>query len=329
MICLRLPMSVAIIVSSYPPTLMKANPRKFLTVIICLLFTLVATAQKSIDIFTFSTRQTPSVAYVDTSAESTESAILINIKVPVPLSRKTIWYNNATYNTYQVKSELNNDVALNDIKLQGLILQTGIVQRIDSTRAFQLLFVPRFMNNFHRHGSAAWQFGAIGLFEKRYSSKLRLRYGFMYNQELSGPLLVPLVDVEWSISSKWSISGLFPIYGKINYHVSERFTAGISHFGLITSYALTDPEFSGSYIERTSIDLSLFGRWRLAGNVFIEGRLGYSLDRQYAQYASDDKLDLRLSILEFGDHRRPQKNAVIGNAPFAEFRLSYNLPIDR
>jgi hypothetical protein len=137
---------------------------------------------------------------------------------------------------------------------------------------------------------------------------------------------VPLVDVLWNFHPKWSLTGLFPIYGKLNYHASERFTAGVSHFGLITSFDLG--EAPGTYMERTSIDLSLFGQYKIAKNVYLEGRIGYALDRNYEQYPDEEKIDLRISILRIGDERNAPLNATFADGLIANLRLSYSLPIE-
>src|SRR5690606_11136439 len=121
-------------------------------------------------------------------------------------------------------------------------------------------------------------------FENRFNENLWMRFGVLYNQEMSGPLLVRLVDIDWQFAPRWSITGLLPIYGKVNYKLNERTTTGFSLFGLVTSYALSEPAYSSDYMERTSIDLTLFAKWNVAVNVFLEGRMGYARARRYKQY---------------------------------------------
>ncbi len=286
-----------------------------------------AFAQERIDLFTVSTRWGQPSALDDFNGEAKESGLFVNAKLPVVLSEKTIWFNNLTYTGSTVKNEFDSpELTAPDLDLHAFILQTGLVQKLDNDRAIQLLFVPRFMSALKQPGSGAWQFGAIGLYEKRYNPKLRLRYGFLFNQELAGPLLVPLVDVLWQFKAKWSLSGLFPIYGKLNYQANEKLTVGISHFGLITSFDLGE-ENSGTYMERTSIDLSLFARYNLFGNVFAEGRLGYALDRNYEQYPEDENIDLRISIFRIGDNRGDPLNATFADGLIASLRVVYSLPL--
>ncbi len=214
----------------------------------------------------------------------------------------------------------------NPIHLHSFILQTGLYQKFDNGRGLLLLVAPRFMTDFEDDAGKGFQFGGLAMYEKKYHDDLLLRFGLMYHDELGGTYLVPIVHTEWQINSKFSLNGMWPIYGKFNYHVNENFTAGISHFGLLTSYRLGNPNYEGDYIERTSIDLSLFGRIRLAGNLHLEGRFGYALGRSYAQYSADQTVPLRITILKFGDER-VAKNTEFNPGPIISLRLAYNLPL--
>ena len=119
---------------------------------------------------------------------------------------------------------------------------------------------------------------------------------------------------------------MLPIFAKVNYFISENTTLGLSHFALTTSYRLGNPNYQNDYIERTSIDLSLFLRQRITGNIHVEGRIGHTINRKYAQYVEDDKIALRLMIFDIGDDR-VLKNTIFKNGLIANLRLVYNLPI--
>src|SRR5690554_3039334 len=289
-------------------------------IVVVLLLSWVGTsviAQESIDILSVSGQfGVPQNYDPKLSEKARETVGLINLKLPVVFSDKTIWYSDFTYTFSNVTNGLSlpENIA-NPIELHGFVFQTGLVQRIDESRAFQLLFVPRFMSDLKSPSSDVWQFGGIALYEKKYGENLRLRFGAMYNGELSGPLLVPLVDVDWKFAPKWSITGLLPIYGKVNYKVNDRTTTGISLFGLVTSYALSDVHYATDYMERTSIDITAFAKWRILKNIFMEGRIGYALERNYKQYHKDDTVDLKISIIKIGDNRGEPINPVFNDGP--------------
>lgn len=298
--------------------------------IFCCAFAQTALSQSSLDLFTasgisgFSQQAGEPVA-----GTNSEYGALLNVKVPLVFSKKTIWYNELTYMYSHIRSdkELGFGIA-NPLELSGFIIQTGLVQSINKKQKIQLLLAPRFMTDFKQVNKTNWQFGGMALLENRYSKNLVMRFGLLYNQEMFGPSLTPLIYIDWHISDKWSITGLVPIFAKIKYKVNKNFTTGFSYFALITSYRLGNPAYENDYIERSSIDLTVFARQRIWGNLFIEGRAGFAVGRYYKQYSQEQKLDLRVTLISFGDDRTP-KNIMMRTGPVANLRLVYNLPLSQ
>lgn len=294
-------------------------------------WSLVLHAQPSIDLFTLSGFYgTPAAYEKPLDGDATESGLLINLKVPIVCNDKTTWYNDLTYTRHSVSTDLDPEPSgmITSMNLHAFIFQTGIVQKLNDQSGFQLLIVPRYNTDFQGSDRKNWQLGAIGLYEHRVSQRLLMRFGVLYNGELFGPLLVPLIYADWQLSDRWSITGMMPINLKINYKINDRLSAGMNHFGFITTYRINQDEFKGDYIERNSIDESLFLRWKMIGNLHLETRFGYSLSREYAQYQEDQKMDLRLSLIRIGDDR-VQENVNFNSGPIASIRLVYNLPLDR
>lgn len=297
------------------------------TIVLCNLQELKA--QSSLDLVTVSGRYGFSQkAGEPVAGNNSEIGSLINVKIPIVLSSKSVWYSSITYVSSHVESDANlgTDI-MNPININGFILQTGLVQTLNENQKLQLLFAPRFMSDFENTTKDNWQFGGVLLFENRYSKNLMIRFGALYNSEQFGPSLTPLIHVDWELSPKWSISGMLPIYAKVNYKVNKNLITGFSHFALITSYRLGNLAYENDYIERSSIDLTLFARQRVFGNIYIEGRFGYAVGRKYAQYAEDQKVDFRLMIINFGDDR-VVKNEMMKGGPIANVRLVYNLPLE-
>jgi hypothetical protein len=298
-------------------------------IVLCTLITATLPAQSFLDILTIGgVVGVPSPYQQPLNGKATESNLLVNLKLPIKFNEKTIWYNDFTYSGFNVTNdiEVRPTEYLTAMRMHGIILQTGIVQKLNGRNGIQLLAVPRYMSDFKGSDSKSWQLGAIALFEHRNHERLLTRYGFLYNQELFGPLLVPLFYLDWQINDKWSVTGLMPINLKVSYKVNESLTAGFSHFGFITTYRIGEEAFKTDYIERNSIDEALFARWNTHGNFFIETRLGYSLSRVYEQYNAAEKMDLRLSLVRFGDDRTP-RNVNFDNGIIASVRLVYSLPL--
>ncbi|MEN8248290.1 MAG: DUF6268 family outer membrane beta-barrel protein [Bacteroidota bacterium] len=303
---------------------------KVLISLLLIFSSIAVTAQNSLDILTISGRFGLASPYTDTyPGKATETGGFIELNAPVPLNkdRTLIWYNSLFYSQSRVNnSEPIGAGVVDPINLHAFILRTGLMKVFNNGSALQLLLGPRLMSDFININSKNWQMGVFALYEKKYSETLLMRFGFMLHNEMYGPNLVPLVYLNWKLADQWSITGTLPISAKINYHVNDNLTVGFSHFGLGTTFRLGDERYLDDYIERNSIDLQLFLRKRIAGNLFFEGRFGHTLNRQYKQYEEDQKLGLRLVILNFGDDRII-KNEVFKNGLLATARIVYNLPL--
>ncbi len=286
-------------------------------------------AQNSIDLFTVAGHYSfPRDYEGDPPEKGKEHIWQVNLKAPVVLSEVNTWYNEISYYNFRVNGDLESppNVA-HPVDLHSIIMQTGLVHRMNEDHALILLFVPRLMGDFDRIDSESFQFGGIALYEKRYHKSLTMRFGASFNQELFGPFVVPLVYLNWQLSDKWQIVGLLPVYGKLNRSVNNDLTVGLHYFGLVTTYRLGHESYANDYMERRSIDLSLFARRRLAGNIHFEIRMGFALGRDYQQYDENDKVDFALPLVNFGDER-VQKNISFNGGPFVRGQLVYNLPLE-
>lgn len=308
---------------------LKEKILKKLAVVFLLFFSLLSFAQESIDLLTVAGHYALPSAYEDgVEGEAKERRLMVNLKLPIVLDSNNIWFSNLTYVNSVVRStRVFGDSIADPIHLQGVILQTGWIHKFSKQRSLQLLVVPRLMGDMQNLNRKNFQLGLVALYEKRFNEKLKMKFGALYNQEISGPFVVPLIDLDWKLSKKWSVSGLVPIYSKIKYTFSENTVAGVGHFALLTSYRLGAEAYRDDYIDKSSIDVFAFLRQRVSGNVHIEGRVGYALDRTYEQFGKDDTIDFRFSLFTWGDNR-VAKNYAFNDGVFVNLRLVYNLPID-
>ena len=288
-----------------------------------------AFGQDRLDLFTLSGNYGfPTVYDSIYEGKGTETGFMASMVAPAVLSEKSVWYSSLNYFYWGVNNdeEMPQDI-MNPIRVHGFILRTGLIRELDNGRSLQLIFAPRFMTDFKNVSSDHIQLGGIVTYGKRYSDKLKLGFGALYNQEFFGPNLVPLIDLDWKLNDRWSISGLFPVYGKVKYRFSDRLDGGWSHFGLVTTYRLGDSNYEGDYIDRRSIDETLYARYRLFGDFFLEGRFGYSLGRSYTQYDADQKVDFTLPMISIGDDR-VAKGASIHDGFIASLRVVYSISLE-
>ncbi len=283
-------------------------------------------AQRTLDLVSLTGRYGLPQEYKETySGTATEFGSINSITAGIRLSNKNmipISFNHFYFNV-QGDPEIPEDLA-NPIVINGFILRTGWYQRFGNGHALQLLIAPRIMSDFKNMDGNSFQMGGVLTYEKEFNDDLTMAFGAIYNQELFGPYLVPLVDLHWQISPKWRIDGMIPVTLRVVYSVNDNMSVGFNHFGLITTYYLGNDSYTGDYMERQSIDLSLFLRQRLGGNFFVEGMVGRTMGRSYKQYAGDQKVSFALPLVTFGD-TRVVKNETFGDGMILTLKLVYNI----
>ena len=156
-------------------------------VVMLVLLSFTMKGQDRLDILTLSGRYGFPASYDSTyQGKGNESGFNASLVAPVVLSKKSVLYSSLNYFYWNVDNdELMPEYVSNPIQLHGFILRTGLVQDLGNDRSLQLLIAPRLMTDFHNVNSDHWQFGGIGIYEKRYSETLKVGYGALFNQEFS------------------------------------------------------------------------------------------------------------------------------------------------
>jgi len=258
-----------------------------------------------------------------------ESVIQANLSLPIVLKDSSIWFTSIDYSHFSIFNEYmpTDPNPIKSFNLNGILIRTGYIHKFNSKQSLQILFIPRFMGDFKASFSKSVQFGGLVMYEKVKSDNYTWRAGILYNQEFFGTYIVPVFYLDWNVTSKIKVKGLLPVYAKIYTQPSEKLAYGLHFIGLTTSYRINEPDFENYYIDRRSINLSVFANVNLFDNIFIEARAGYSLSKDYGLYAENDKIDLGLPLINIGDDRTRANNEYEGS-PFIHLRLKYSIPVN-
>jgi len=304
--------------------------KRFLIVSMVLLLVMALQAQDmgTKDIISLSFRYGLPGEYEEVyDGEATEIGMLNSLTAGFKLAPRTMFAINVNHFYFNVKDGVDMPQGIaSPIIVNGIILRTGIVQQVGDAGKLQLLIAPRLMSDFKNMDGNSFQFGGIVSYEKASSKDFSWGVGGIYNQELYGPYFVPLFLINWQASEKWYIEGMLPVTAKVHYRVNEGLDVGFNHFGLTTSYALGHEDYAGDYIERFSVDLSLFARQRLFDNFYVEGMVGRTFGRGYKQYAGDQKIDFGIPLVNFGDDR-VAKNVTFKDGMIFTLKLIFNMKV--
>lgn len=290
-------------------------------------FTFSAFAQERFDLFyiagNYNFMQT-SAADLDKNFETT---IMAQVRVPIVFKNKSIWFTQLDYHYFDVDNEYITTSSLERMKLHGFIFRTGYIYQMNEKQSIQALFAPRLMTDFNASFAESIQLGGILMYEKIKNENLTWKVGVLYNQDFFGPYIVPVVDLNWSITNTLKLKGLIPVYGALFLEPSEKIQYGLHFIGLTTSYKFSEPAYVNYYVDRRSIDVSLFSKIHLFNNFFLTARAGYSLTRDYGLFGDDDKMTLGLPLVNIGDDRIRANNEYDGS-PFVHLRMIYSIPIE-
>ena len=300
----------------------------FLIVIVVFGFALQAQDRGTKDILSLSGRYGLPQEYKELySGEATETGMLNSLTAGFKLAPRTMFAINVNHFYFHVNDEAEMPEGIaTPININGIILRAGILQELNNGGRLQLLIAPRLMSDFQNLDGNSFQWGGMATYQNDLSEHLNLGFGAMYNQELFGPYLVPVFLLDWQVSERWYIEGMVPVTLKVHYRVNEGLDVGFNHFGLITSYYLGDEDYAGDYMERQSIDLSLFARQRLYKNLFIEGMVGRTFGRSYTQYEGDQTVSFAIPLVTFGDERTA-KNVSFKDGMIFTLKLIFNLKV--
>ena len=296
--------------------------KRYLLVLLTGILCLSLSAQDRIDVLSLSGRFGIPKEYkgIGISGEATEWGSLNSFTFGKDIIENTKFVINLNHFYFNVQGDPVDDqgnpafpvTMAHPLKLNGIIIRTGIQQNLGNGRILQALVAPRLMSDFKNMDANSFMFGGVLSYKKKFRDELSIGFGAMYNTELFGPYMVPILDLYWKPAVKWTIWGMIPITARIEYAATDGMTVGFNHFGLITTYALGHEDYAGDYIERQSIDLSLFLRQRIGGPIFVEAMAGRALGRKYVQYAGDQKVDFGIPLVMFGDERVVKNNLDTG-----------------
>lgn len=98
-----------------------------------------------------------------------------------------------------------------------------------------------------------------------------------------------------------------PGQADFNYQLVKKIALGINFEGMTSGYNLFESIYipKGPYVVRSSNELYTYLQFQLGKFLVAKTKVGYSISRTYKAFNNDDKVNLSLSSLYFGDDRTP------------------------
>lgn len=166
------------------------------------------------------------------------------------------------------------------------------------------ILMPKLLGNPSKTNTKVTQLGFAALANKLLNETANISYGFLYNNQLFGPFIVPLIGYYTKVNDI-EVNILLPQNMDINYKLNPNIFFGLKFNGKMNSYALESNTFGlnqNTYLNANENQLGTYLDYNYKNFHFsIFG--GYSFMSSYKIYSDLDRTDLSLFMLKFGDNR--------------------------
>lgn len=290
----------------------------------CIFF--IGFSQNYFDIANFTYTNTPSNYFEISDAQTTVEEMAIELNFPVIINKKTTLLTGLFFN----KTKVNIDANISSTNLNVLGLNIGLNKVINDKWSTTFMAFPKIASDKIELSNDNFQLGFLSLFTNKKRDDLKYRYGVYANTEQYGLIIVPIFGLYYlSTNKKFEANLNLPIIADINFKMSNKFWLGMKFDGLGTTYNLNEQNYSanGAYVSKTSNELVSYLRFKLSKSLYINTKVGYAISRNYKMYDVNDKIDLALSSIYFGDDRT-QLNERFKDGAIFKVELFYRLHFD-
>ena len=243
----------------------------------------------------------------------------LDANIPVPVSKNNTILTGFLFEHIRVSLYPQQEA----VAVKTLGLKFGLNQRYSNKWSGSYFLFPKFASDLKRYESADFQLGIAVLFKLAQQENLHFKFGVLYNTDLFGPFVTPLLGLYFQ-RAKWEANVLLPSMVDLNYQLVPALKVGLRFNGMIKSFNLNS-YFNGmqQYLARANNELGGYLAWSF-GKLHLVGMAGRSIGRSYRTYAQDDRIDLGLSALRLGDDRS-QLNPDFKDGLVYKFSVLYRL----
>lgn len=153
-----------------------------------------------------------------------------------------------------------------------------------------LLGIPKIASDFEDPvGKDDFQIGLLFIENYKVSTRLQIKAGIYYNEEIFGHFIVPLVGVDWQASDNLRFYGLLPTNYKIEYAISKRkWFTGVNFKALTRTFQLSKDQ-NNDYIRFDEVVLKAFVEYYCTSNIVAYAEIGRSLGKSLLQYKANSE----------------------------------------
>ncbi len=274
--------------------------KKKIIQLLFLILPFLCSAQEYIDLFSVNYGKSQEKTFENSSVNTSISTFQTNLTLPVVLNEKYIAVTGVNFSSYslQLFPDSNNN------HLYSTNLRAGLSVKHSEHWSGLYLFLPKVASDYINVSSEDIYLGGLALLKYKRNENFGYGLGLYGSSEAYGMSVVPIVTFYYhSPNKRFEINAFMPNDADINYSLTDKTRIGVDFLGHGNSYKLTTDNVRSNYVENNSIDFSSYVQRSVFDNkILLRLKLGYSLN-EFRVYPIDQKLDLQILALKFGDNR--------------------------
>lgn len=265
-----------------------------------LLLPFLCSSQEYIDLFSVNYGKSQKTNFENSSIDTYITTFQTNLTLPVVIDEKYTAITGINFNSYnlQLFPESNNN------NLYSTTLRAGL--RIAHSQKWSgvYLLLPKIASDYINLSTEDFYFGGVALLKYKRDENFGYSLGLYASTEAFGVTMTPLVGLYYhSPNRRFEMNFFMPNDADINYSLTDKTKIGFDFLGHGNSYKVTTDDLRSNYIQNNSIDFSTYVQQAVFDKrVLLRLKTGYSLN-QFRVYPIDQKLDLQILALKFGDNR--------------------------
>lgn len=297
--------------------------KKQLLYLLFLILPFIGNSQEYIDLFSINYGKSGETSFENLSENTTITTFETNITLPIVLNTKyaVITGINFGSNTLQLFPESNYN------HLYSTLLKAGIKINHSEHWSGTYILIPKVASDYINICSEDFYLGGAFVWKYKKNKNFSYSFGFYGSTEAYGLYTTPIIGLYYhSPNSRFEMNLNLPSDGDLNYSLSNKAKIGLDYVGRGSSFKLTTGNIRSTYTENNSLEFSSYlQRSFFNKNVLLRLKMGFSTN-QFEVYLIDQKVDLHISVLKFGD-KRTQLNTNLSSSVFFKIEGIYRFDI--
>jgi hypothetical protein len=274
--------------------------KKKIIQLLFLLIPLLCNAQEYIDLFSVNYSKSQKTTFENSSINTSISTFQTNLTLPVVLDEKYTIVTGVNFSSYNLQLFPDSD----NNSLYSTTIRAGL--RVSQSEHWSgiYLLLPKVASDYKHLSTEDFYLGGLALLKYKRNKDFGYSFGLYASSEAFGLTMTPVIGLYYhSHNARFETTLLLPDNGDLNYSLTDKTKIGFDFQGHGNSYKLTTDDLRSTYAENRSIDFSSYvQRSFISNKILLRLKMGYYLN-QFNIYPIDQKLDLQILILRFGNNR--------------------------